>query len=154
MPPALEPGAVRCPTSAVTVNAWTSSRGERTWIPAVRNVSAAFPRRMSIWPTTAAWSPAAVGHRTRRDSRAAQADVDRGRARETVIAPCAYRSMLAVTADTARITVTLPTEQVAELRKVTDNVSGYVAEAVARQIRHQLLGAGSAQPRGRTRRVR
>ncbi|ELP70963.1 hypothetical protein STRTUCAR8_05840 [Streptomyces turgidiscabies Car8] len=50
--------------------------------------------------------------------------------------------------------MTLPTEQVAELRKVTDNVSGYVAEAVARQIRHQLLGAGSAQPRGRTRRVR
>ncbi|MDX3850256.1 hypothetical protein [Streptomyces sp. AK02-01A] len=29
---------------------------------------------------------------------------------------------------------------VAELRKLTDNVSGYVAEAVARQIRHQLLG--------------
>ncbi|WP_175430200.1 type II toxin-antitoxin system CcdA family antitoxin [Streptomyces hawaiiensis] len=41
-------------------------------------------------------------------------------------------------ADTTRITVTLPTEQVAELRKLTDNVSGYVAEAVARQ----LLGAG------------
>ncbi|MBP8535104.1 hypothetical protein ACWY4P_25025 [Streptomyces sp. LZ34] len=41
---------------------------------------------------------------------------------------------------TTRITVTLPTEQVAELRKLTDNVSGYVAEAVARQIRHQLLG--------------
>ncbi|GAA1356101.1 hypothetical protein [Streptomyces beijiangensis] len=44
-------------------------------------------------------------------------------------------------ADTTRITVTLPTEQVAELKKITDNVSGYVAEAVARQIRHQLLGA-------------
>jgi post-segregation antitoxin (ccd killing protein) len=44
-------------------------------------------------------------------------------------------------ADTTRITVTLPTEQVAELKKLTDNVSGYVAEAVARQIRHQLLGA-------------
>ncbi|MEV7788539.1 hypothetical protein AB0O72_24600 [Streptomyces sp. NPDC088106] len=43
-------------------------------------------------------------------------------------------------ADTTRITVTLPTEQVAELRKLTDNVSGYVAEAVARQLRHQLLG--------------
>ncbi|MEU2897736.1 hypothetical protein ACWC4E_19045 [Streptomyces sp. NPDC001273] len=42
--------------------------------------------------------------------------------------------------DTTRITVTLPTEQVAELRKLTDNVSGYVAEAVARQLRHQLLG--------------
>jgi post-segregation antitoxin (ccd killing protein) len=49
--------------------------------------------------------------------------------------------MLAVMADTTRITVTLPTEQVAELKKITDNVSGYVAEAVARQIRHQLLGA-------------
>ncbi len=43
-------------------------------------------------------------------------------------------------ADTTRITVTLPTEQVAELKRLTDNVSGYVAEAVARQIRHQLLG--------------
>ncbi|AUG79664.1 hypothetical protein CFP65_4948 [Kitasatospora sp. MMS16-BH015] len=42
-------------------------------------------------------------------------------------------------AATTRITVTLPTEQVAELRKLTDNVSAYVAEAVARQIRHQLL---------------
>ncbi|MEU3555743.1 hypothetical protein [Streptomyces fragilis] len=44
-------------------------------------------------------------------------------------------------ADTTRITVTLPTDQVAELKKLTDNVSGYVAEAVARQLRHQLLGA-------------
>ena len=42
-------------------------------------------------------------------------------------------------AATTRITVTLPTEQVDELRKLTDNVSGYVAEAVARQIRRQLL---------------
>lgn len=41
---------------------------------------------------------------------------------------------------TTRITVTLPADQVAELRKLTDNISGYVAEAVARQIRHQLLG--------------
>ncbi|MFJ6806081.1 hypothetical protein ACIQRK_08570 [Streptomyces anulatus] len=41
---------------------------------------------------------------------------------------------------TTRITVTLPSDQVAELRKLTDNVSGYVAEAVARQVRHQLLG--------------
>jgi post-segregation antitoxin (ccd killing protein) len=49
--------------------------------------------------------------------------------------------MLRVMADTTRITVTLPTEQVAELKKLTDNVSGYVAEAVARQIRHELLGA-------------
>lgn len=37
--------------------------------------------------------------------------------------------------------MTLPSDQVAELRKITDNVSGYVAEAVARQLRHQLLGA-------------
>ena len=44
-------------------------------------------------------------------------------------------------ADTTRITVTLPTEQVAELKKITDNISGFVAEAVARQVRHQLLGA-------------
>ncbi|WP_434592052.1 hypothetical protein [Streptomyces sp. A5-4] len=44
-------------------------------------------------------------------------------------------------ADTTRITVTLPAERVAELKKLTDNVSGYVAEAVARQIRHQLLGS-------------
>ncbi|MEV4559847.1 type II toxin-antitoxin system CcdA family antitoxin [Kitasatospora sp. NPDC049285] len=42
-------------------------------------------------------------------------------------------------AATTRITVTLPTEQVAELKKLTDNISGYVAEAVARQIRHQLV---------------
>ncbi|MFJ8440196.1 hypothetical protein [Kitasatospora griseola] len=42
-------------------------------------------------------------------------------------------------AATTRITVTLPTEQVDELKKLTDNVSGYVAAAVARQIRHQLL---------------
>ncbi|MGW0839121.1 hypothetical protein ACWD26_02980 [Streptomyces sp. NPDC002787] len=43
-------------------------------------------------------------------------------------------------AATTRITVTLPTEQVAEIRNLTDNVSGYVADAVARHIRHQLLG--------------
>ena len=49
--------------------------------------------------------------------------------------------MLDIMADTTRITVTLPTEQVAELKKLTENVSGYVAEAVARQIRHHLLGA-------------
>lgn len=40
---------------------------------------------------------------------------------------------------TTRITVTLPSDQVAELKKITSNVSGYVAEAVARQIRHKLL---------------
>ncbi|MFI9461490.1 hypothetical protein [Streptomyces xiamenensis] len=43
-------------------------------------------------------------------------------------------------AHTTRITVTLPTEQVEELRRTTDNVSGYVAEAVARRLRHELLG--------------
>ncbi|MFF6907263.1 hypothetical protein ACFY9Q_15105 [Streptomyces sp. NPDC012389] len=41
---------------------------------------------------------------------------------------------------TTCITVTRPGDQVAELRKLTDNISSYVAEAVARQIRHQLLG--------------
>ncbi|MYS34118.1 hypothetical protein K388_03460 [Streptomyces sp. KhCrAH-43] len=41
---------------------------------------------------------------------------------------------------TTRLTVTLPGDQVAELRKLTDNISGYVAETVARRIRHQLLG--------------
>jgi post-segregation antitoxin (ccd killing protein) len=40
---------------------------------------------------------------------------------------------------TTRITVTLPSDQVAALKEITDNVSGYVAEAVARQIRHRLL---------------
>src|SRR5262249_33105829 len=40
---------------------------------------------------------------------------------------------------TTRITVTLPSEQVAALKEITDNVSGSVAEAVARQIRHRLL---------------
>ncbi|MGA5415986.1 hypothetical protein ACPMJQ_06375 [Streptomyces pseudogriseolus] len=45
-------------------------------------------------------------------------------------------------ADTTRITVTLPTELVAELRKLTDDVSGYAAEAVSRRLRHELLGAG------------
>jgi len=41
---------------------------------------------------------------------------------------------------TTRITVTLLAEQVAAVRKLTDNVSGHVAEAVARRLRHQLLG--------------
>lgn len=40
---------------------------------------------------------------------------------------------------TQRITVTLPAEQVVELRQRTDNVSGYIAAAVARQLRHELL---------------
>jgi hypothetical protein len=39
---------------------------------------------------------------------------------------------------TTRITLALPTDQVAELR-TTDNVSSYVAEAIARKIRHQLI---------------
>lgn len=43
-------------------------------------------------------------------------------------------------ASTTCITVTLPSEQVEELREPTDDISGYVSEAVARQIRHQLLG--------------
>lgn len=42
-------------------------------------------------------------------------------------------------ADTTRITVTLPTDQAEKLRELTDNLSGYVAEAVAEQIRHDLL---------------
>ncbi|WP_432076474.1 hypothetical protein [Streptomyces wuyuanensis] len=41
-------------------------------------------------------------------------------------------------AETTRITVTLPTADVEALKKLTDNVSAYVAEAVARQMRHQL----------------
>ncbi|MFD7030936.1 hypothetical protein ACFWAR_23145 [Streptomyces sp. NPDC059917] len=41
---------------------------------------------------------------------------------------------------TMRITVTLPTEQVEALKGLTDNISGYVAEAVARRIRNELLG--------------
>ncbi|MBF9073944.1 hypothetical protein [Streptacidiphilus fuscans] len=44
-------------------------------------------------------------------------------------------------ASTTRITVTLPTDQVEEIRRHTDNVSGYVAEAVARQIRRELLAS-------------
>jgi post-segregation antitoxin (ccd killing protein) len=40
---------------------------------------------------------------------------------------------------TTRITVTLPSDQVAELKKITNNVSAYVAEAVARQLRLRLL---------------
>lgn len=43
-------------------------------------------------------------------------------------------------AETTRITVTLPTADVEALKKLTDNVSAYVAEAVARKIRHELLG--------------
>lgn len=45
-------------------------------------------------------------------------------------------------ADTTRITVTLPSDQVAELRKLPGSVSGFVAEAVARRLRSQLLSDG------------
>ncbi|MEU1627435.1 type II toxin-antitoxin system CcdA family antitoxin [Streptomyces sp. NPDC020096] len=42
-------------------------------------------------------------------------------------------------ATTSRVTITLPSEQVEALKKLTDNVSGHVTEAVARQIRSELL---------------
>ncbi|MBT2440895.1 hypothetical protein J7E93_12385 [Streptomyces sp. ISL-36] len=41
-------------------------------------------------------------------------------------------------AETTRITVTIPTAQVELMKKLTDNVSAYVADAVARQVRHHL----------------
>ncbi|MGW0074964.1 hypothetical protein ACWDU9_06875 [Streptomyces cellulosae] len=44
-------------------------------------------------------------------------------------------------ADTTRITVTLPTVLVAALKELTDDISGFVAEAVARELRHRLVGA-------------
>ncbi|WP_175412399.1 hypothetical protein [Streptomyces sp. TRM64462] len=44
-------------------------------------------------------------------------------------------------AETTRITVTLPTKHVEEIKKLTENVSAYVAEAVARHIRHTLREA-------------
>ncbi|MCK8679186.1 hypothetical protein [Streptomyces lichenis] len=43
-------------------------------------------------------------------------------------------------AETTRVTVTIPTEYLEEVKKLTDNVSAYVAEAVARRVRHELLG--------------
>ncbi len=48
---------------------------------------------------------------------------------------------VSLVAGTTRITVTLPTELVAALKELTDDVSGYVAEAVARELRHRLVGA-------------
>jgi post-segregation antitoxin (ccd killing protein) len=39
-----------------------------------------------------------------------------------------------------RITVTLPADQVAQIRQGTDNVSGFVSEAVAAQLRRRELG--------------
>jgi len=38
-----------------------------------------------------------------------------------------------------RITVTLPEEQVQQIRQGTDNISGFVAEAVANRLRWQLI---------------
>ncbi|WP_153409220.1 hypothetical protein [Nocardia macrotermitis] len=46
---------------------------------------------------------------------------------------------------TTRITVTLPEEQVTELRKLTGNVSAYIAAAVDRRIRHDLLAQDLAR---------
>ncbi|WP_093799632.1 hypothetical protein [Streptomyces sp. Wb2n-11] len=43
------------------------------------------------------------------------------------------------TADTARVTITLPAEQVEALKQTTGNVSGYVAEAVARRLPGELI---------------
>ncbi len=40
---------------------------------------------------------------------------------------------------TKKITITLPEELVAAARGLTDNLSGYAAEALATQIRHDLL---------------
>jgi len=40
---------------------------------------------------------------------------------------------------TARITVTLPLEQVRQIRQSTDNLSGFVADAVANHLRWQLV---------------
>ncbi|MFC8938671.1 hypothetical protein ACFT1B_11080 [Streptomyces griseoincarnatus] len=44
-------------------------------------------------------------------------------------------------ADTTRITVTLTAELVAALKELTDDVSGYVAEAAARELRRRLVEA-------------
>ncbi|MET9427304.1 MULTISPECIES: hypothetical protein [unclassified Streptomyces] len=41
-------------------------------------------------------------------------------------------------AETTRITVTLPSTHVEILKKLTDNVSAFVAEAVDELIRHEL----------------
>jgi len=40
---------------------------------------------------------------------------------------------------TARITVTLPSDQVQQLHERTDNVSGFVADAVADRLRRELI---------------
>ncbi len=41
---------------------------------------------------------------------------------------------------TTKITITLPEELVEAARELTDNLSGYTAEALAFQIRNDLLG--------------
>ncbi|MEV0846153.1 hypothetical protein AB0J21_09805 [Streptomyces sp. NPDC049954] len=41
--------------------------------------------------------------------------------------------------ETTRVTITLPTEQVEALKKMTDNVSGWVAEATADRMRGQVV---------------
>ena len=40
---------------------------------------------------------------------------------------------------TSRVTVTLPKEQVEHIRQSTDNVSGFIAEAVADRLRGQAI---------------
>ena len=42
-------------------------------------------------------------------------------------------------ADSTRITVTLPSDQVEAMRALTDNISAFVAVAVGRQMRGMLL---------------
>jgi len=42
---------------------------------------------------------------------------------------------------TSRVTVTLPKEQVEHIRQSTDNVSGFIAEAVADRLRGQAIDA-------------
>jgi len=41
--------------------------------------------------------------------------------------------------NTARVTVTLPKEQVRHIRQKTDNVSGFIAEAVADRLRGEAI---------------
>ena len=41
---------------------------------------------------------------------------------------------------TRKITITLPEELADAARGLTDNLSGYAAEALAAKIRHELLG--------------
>lgn len=42
-------------------------------------------------------------------------------------------------AESTRITVTLPSDQVEAMRALTDNISAFVATAVGRQVRGMLL---------------